>query len=475
MQSIVETRLGKIQGFRRGDVFSFFGVPYAKPPVGESRFAAPQPLTPSTDVLDATQHGFIAPQGPSDLDATMGSFVRHCGEDCLTLTINVPVDVDEAAEKLPVAVWFHGGANMSGAGSLDWYDGAVLASRGRMVVVGVNFRLAALGFLWHPALNTENRSILDQIAALRWIQENIAAFGGDANNVTVFGQSAGGNAIAHMTALPETEGLFQKIILESPSIGRGNHLAADAERIAECVFRHLGLNAAQADFKAQILAKTTDEILAATDAAYAELGAEFGGMLFKPVKDEWHTPEATAESAAKEAARRGLRVMIGTTADEMFAFVRPKTPEEEKRIRRAQFERYDLPDDTFARVAAAGGALVWKYRFDWCTPKAQSPFGACHTIELPFVFGTLDAWKDSPMLAGADRREMEKLSDVMIEHWCRFANKGDFEADDWPRFTCDRPVHKIFDNQENGCQLIDVRNSDENTVVTQKTPEKTPE
>lgn len=449
---IVHAPAGDIRGFLRDGAASFWGVPYAEPPVGERRFLPPEPMKAWDGVFDALQHGPIAPQGPSDLEATMGSFRREWSEDCLTLTINAPLSPEGAMPdpdaKLPVAVWFHGGANISGAGSLDWYDGAPLAKRGRMIVVGVNFRLAALGFLWHPAVNTKNLSILDQIEALRWVQRNIAAFGGDPAKVTVFGQSAGGNAIVHMTAMPETAGLYRSIILESPSIGRGNHLEADAARIAECLMKHLGIDPAADDAAARLRAVPAQAMLEASDRCTAELGREFGGMLFKPVCDAWHTPAAAAEAAAKEAAKRGLRVVIGTTADEMLAFVRPKSEAEAQAIRRAQAERYDRPDDLFARLAAEGGCDVWKYRFDWRAP--DSVFGACHTVELPFVFGTLDAWTDSPMLAGATREAMEKLADEMQKHWCRFIAEGRFDEAEWPRFSPANPIHKIFDNVENG-------------------------
>lgn len=447
-QPIARTRFGLVRGFTHNGIEKFFGVPYCLPPTGSRRFEPPAPLTAWEGVLQATHHSPMCPQGPSDLEAVMGELHRPYGEDSLTLTINTP----STEGHYPVAVWFHGGANISGAGNLDWYDGEELSRRGHLVVVGVNFRLAALGFLYHPAVNTENLSILDQIEALRWIQENIAAFGGDPKRVTVFGQSAGGNAIVHMMGLKETEGLFQAAILESPSIGRANHTRADAMRIAECHFKHLGLDPKDPELKAKIQAKGVDEILKATDACFAEMGREFGGMLFKPVKEEWRTPEATAKAAAQEAVRRGLHVVIGTTSDEMHAFVQPENEAEEKAIRTGQFERYDYPDDLFARLMARGHGKIWKYHFEWKAPKSK--FDSCHTIELPFVFGTLAAWEGSPMLAGADRGEMQKLADTMQTYWCRFFNTGDFDASLWPAFDEQKAMHKIFDNGENSCRPI---------------------
>lgn len=444
----VHTAFGDLKGSLCNGILKFQGVPYARTTAGIHRFCAPQPPDAWSGVRDATRRGPIAPQGPSDLEATMGVERHPYGEDCLTLTINTPT-LDAS---LPVAVWFHGGANISGAGSLDWYDGEHLARRGNIVVVGVNFRLAATGFLYHPGLNTENLSILDQVAALRWVQQNIAAFGGDPRRVRLFGQSAGGNAIVHMMSLPETEGLFEGVILESPSIGRGNHLPEDAVRIAECHMRHLGIDPADAELKKKMQAVPIAKVLEATDACFAEMGHEFAGMLFKPVRGEWHTPEATAEAAAREAVRRRLCIVIGTTAEEMHAFVQPKSETEELAVRRAQFERYDRPDDLFARLAAAGGCPVWKYHFEWRAP--DSKFDACHTIELPFVFGTLRAWENSPMLGSASMTEKQRLCEQMQSHWCRFFSTGAMNEDEWPRFDCNAPVHKIFDNRDNGCREI---------------------
>lgn len=447
-QALVHTENGDIRGFTHNGMLRFFRVPYCKAPVGERRFCRPEPLYRWEGVLDATRHGPMSPQGPSDLELAMGPLHHPIGEDSLTLTITTP----STEGRHPVAVWFHGGANISGAANIDWYDGENLARHGNLVVVGVNFRLGALGFLYHPALNTDNLSILDQIEALRWIKKNITAFGGDPDNVTVFGQSAGGNAIVHMMGLPETEGLFHNAILESPSIGRGNHTKSDAIRIAECHFKHLGLDPKDPALREKINAKSVDEILKATDAVFAEMGKEFGGMLFKPVKDEWASPEATAQAAARGAVKRQLHVIMGTTADEMFAFVRPKNAEEEKAVRLGQYMRYDYPDNLFSLLIAANGCPTWKYQFTWKAP--QSEFKSCHTLELPFVFGTLPSWADAPMLAGASKEEMTRLSQTMMDYWCKFFRNGSFDEKDWPCFEARHCIHKVFDNQTNPCQPV---------------------
>jgi len=447
----VTTKYGSLRGERRKGVSTFRGIPYAKPPVGELRFAPPQPPQPWNGVREAVERAPIAPQPASDLDIPMGPVTLPQSEDCLTLTVNTP----DAGASLPVAVWFHGGANVCGGGDLKWYDGGLLARRGNLVTVNVNFRLGALGFMMYPGLNEKNLSILDQIAALRWVQENIGDFGGDPNRVTVFGQSAGANAIIHMMSLPETEGLFHRVILQSPSIGRANHTHADACLIGAEVLGLLGIDTAKSAGETAALAraKTPEEILEASAKAVERIGRAYGGMLFKPVMDRWNTPEATIEAAVTEAARRSLSIMIGTTRNEFQGFNPCRDAAGKYQNRRNQILRFDGPAMAFATRAANAGCDVWKFRFDW--QAKDTPFEACHCIELPFVFGNLDAWGEKAlMLEGADMGEMERMRDFIQPFWCRFIQNGDQDAAEWPRYSEQKPVHKIFDNKDNGLMEI---------------------
>jgi carboxylesterase type B len=212
MSVIAATDLGALAGEAGDGVVLFRNVPYAAPPTGERRFAAPHPASPWEGIRNATRHGPIAPQPPSRLRAAMGDFERPQSEDCLTLTIATPAADDGTR---PVIVWLHGGAYMTGAGSLDWYEGGVLARDGDCVVVGVNYRLGALGFLHHPAIGVANCALLDMIAALGWVRDHIAAFGGDPGQVTVMGQSAGAHAIMCLLTMPDARGLFHRAILQS--------------------------------------------------------------------------------------------------------------------------------------------------------------------------------------------------------------------------------------------------------------------
>jgi para-nitrobenzyl esterase len=214
---IADTSLGSLRGLWGDQVAVFRNVPYATAPTGDRRFAPPAPSVPWVEMRDASRHGPIAPQPPSRLRIAMGNFDRSQDEDCLSLTICTPAP---DGKPRPVLVWLHGGAWISGAGSLDWYDGARLAREGGIVFVGVNYRLGALGWLHRPGIVDEEAGTLDMIAALSWVRDHIAAFGGDPGCVTVMGQSAGATSIGRLAMLPEARDLFHRAIMQSGGFGR---------------------------------------------------------------------------------------------------------------------------------------------------------------------------------------------------------------------------------------------------------------
>lgn len=443
MKETVRTENGEVKGVMQDGILQFRSIPYAKPPIGNLRFCLPEPYGIWEGVRDAGRRGPIAPQRTSDLDLPMGPVTLPRSEDCLTLSVSTP-SLDDC---LPVAVWLHGGANCYGGGDLEWYDGAKLAGNGKVVVVNVNFRLGPFGFLQYPGMNEQNLSVEDQMLALRWIQKNISAFGGDPKKVTMFGQSAGANAIVHILSRPDSEDLFHQIILESPSLGRGNHLQEDAFKIGRSLIKNLGISAEDKEMvREKLQSFSADEILDAAERIDEELITKHQGMVFKPVMDAWHTPEETVQAAVKAAAKRKIRIVVGTTKEEMYAFF---TCRDEQTLRKAaeiQQMRYDFPAREFACLAAEKGCSVWKYRFDWEAPKSK--FGACHCLELPFVFGNLEAW-DAPMLDGASEEEMKRLVSTMQEAWCGFFR---YEVPDvcvWPEYTKDSCRIKCFDNKEN--------------------------
>ncbi len=311
---VVRTKAGELRGTRENGIAVFRAVPYAAAPVGELRFAPPQPTPSWRGTRDASQDGPIASQGRSRLAHVMGDFERPQAEDCLTLNIWTP-GVDST--KRPVLVWIHGGAFSSGAGSLSWYSGERLAANGDVVVVSINYRLGALGFLYLPGVSSGNLGLLDQIAALRFVRDNIVAFGGDPDNVTVVGQSAGAASIAILMSMPRTEGLFRRAILQSTPFGRIARTPDDAHRIGRRLLEVLGLKPEQAEHLKSV---PPDRFMAA-QGEVARLEKKFANALapFWPVIDGDIIPGEIAP-ALEAGAGAGIDTMIGTTREEMAAF-----------------------------------------------------------------------------------------------------------------------------------------------------------
>ena len=311
---VVRTKAGDLNGARENGVAVFRGVPYAAPPVGDLRFAPPRPAQPWQGVRDARQDGPIAPQARSRLAHIMGDFERPQSEDCLTLTIWTPA---ADAGKRPVLVWIHGGAFGSGAGSLPWYSGERFAANGDVVAVSINYRLGALGFLCLPGVSSGNLGLLDQVAALRFVRDNIAAFGGDPDNVTVVGQSAGASSIAMLMTMPAAGGLFRRAILQSTPFGRMTRTLDDAHRIGQRLLEVLGLKPQQA---AELKALPAPKFVTA-QGELARLEKKFADAMapFWPVIDGDVLPTQVA-TALKSGAGADVEVMIGTTREEMAAF-----------------------------------------------------------------------------------------------------------------------------------------------------------
>jgi para-nitrobenzyl esterase len=443
------TAQGTLRGSVEDGVCVFRGVPYAAPPVGALRFRPPQPVQPWTGERDATRHGPVPPQPPSRLRAAMGDFDRPQGEDCLTLTIATPA---ADAGRRPVIVWLHGGAFWTGAGSLDWYSGVPMARAGDVVVVGVNYRLGALGFMHLPGVSPANLGLHDQFAALEWVSEQIAAFGGDPDNITVCGQSAGGLSVLAMLALPRTRARLRRAIVQSAPFGRMLRPVDAAARIGEAMQRELGISqpAQWADVPAE-----------AINAAQLKVARSMAGFAstapaFIPVSDHEVLGDDVVPAALAGAAERD--VMLGCTRDEMAAFFVPdesmKTASDEAVIgvfRRTfgaaapqalaeyrQRARGGAPGDllgellgdasfqsgmfAMAERLAALGRPAWVFRFDWAAP--GNPYRACHCGELPFVFDTLPCW-DAPMMAGGDPEAIRTLAAQMRDAWIAFARRGD--------------------------------------------------
>ena len=473
---VVRTKAGNLRGVCENGIAVFRGVPYAAAPVGELRFAPPQPVPAWRGVRDASQDGPIAPQGRSRLAHVMGDFERPQSEDCLTLNIWTPAP---DFRKRPVLVWIHGGAFSSGSGSLPWYSGERFAANGDVIVVSINYRLGALGFLCLPGVSDGNLGLLDQIAALRFVRDNIAAFGGDPDNVTAVGQSAGASSIAILMTMPQAGALFQRAILQSTPFGRMSRTLEDAHRIGRRLLEVLGLKPEEAG-KLKSLAFAR---FVTAQGEVARLEKKFADALapFWPVIDGKIFPGEVAP-ALKGGAGTEIDTMIGTTREEMTAFYcideeiakadnaavegvfasvlpsghRPYY-DEIRRMRASGTNAAllgDLMSDAMFRIGslrmaewrADQGRPAYMYQFDWQSPAG---FESCHCLEIPFVFNNFANWKDSPMLKGAKLAETEGLAEAMHSAWIAFARTGSPNhprLPAWPRYRREDRMTMRFDS-----------------------------
>ena len=456
----VATTFGSLRGSEEDGVLCFRGIPYARPPVGELRFRAPEPPEPWQGVKEALEFGPPAmqtaePAARSVLSGMFGPDGRETSEDCLSLNVWTP-GVDGG--RRPVMVWIHGGGFTSGSGSTPLYDGAALARRGDVVVVTLNYRLGALGYLFLEELGGANFGMLDQVAALRWVREEIASFGGDPDEITVFGESAGGKSVETLLAMPAARGLFHRAILEStydPPMEREAAIGS-----AEALLVELGLGAGDADRLRQLPARRLVEARDALQARALESGT--APPPFVPVVDGDVLPEHPRQAVASGVAR-SVPMLIGTNLDEraslgavwreglddekVSAALRLDLPDAERRreairsyreARGARGERaepFDLlvaisTDRMFRfhslEVAAAQARhqpRTYMYLFTWASSADEGRVGSCHALELPFVFGNLQ----TPLgrLADSDRPGAAGLAERMQDAWISFARSGD--------------------------------------------------
>lgn len=466
MAAVVRTAGGLVRGVAvGGGVTAFRGVPYGR----ARRFAAPGPATGWAGVRDAREPGPAAPQWPSRLEPVTGTGGGRLAqsEDCLTVNIWTPAEVGEGAEEgpggpggpagagasaalggpdagaggasgagpgggagvgrggLPVMVWLHGGGFASGSGGEAFYEGGLLAGRGRMVVVTVNYRLGALGYAYlGEEFGPANLGLLDQLAALRWVREQAAAFGGDPGRVTLAGQSAGALSVLALLALPAAEGLFAQAVLESAPAGVAPYSAGRAAGNGRRFLELLGVGPSAEGARA-----ARDVAVGRVLDAQRELGRERAEALSV-------TPPLQLVAAGGlprdlvAAARRDVPLLVGTARDEARAFFPGEPPEV---LAEVTARRFAEPSLRLAERSAEGFA----YRFDWA-PEG-SPLGPCHCVELPFVFGAgVDAgardaaWRAAPLLAGAEPAELRRLTEEVQSAWASFVHTGAPGGTGWP-------------------------------------------
>ena len=442
---------GEVIGRSADGVSSFKGLPFAAPPVGPLRWRPPQAPASWSEPRDAGSVGAICIQAPANGDPGVGP--GSPSEDCLTLNVWTP---DERAESLPVMVWIHGGGYNNGSGTPPLYDGANLARRG-VVVVTINYRLGRLGFFDHPALAAErgadapagNYGVMDQIAALQWVRDNIAAFGGDPDKVTIFGESAGGAAVTQLMVAPNARGLFHRAVVQS-GLGRQRSALLDLDRPGRPSAQSMGVAFAR---QAGLGAEATAEALRALPAErlLTPMPAFYSDNL---LVDGKVVPEDVVQAFA--AGRQApVPLILGTNSAE-FWWIRPSeagaygrtddalTDAEHDALLQAYggqagYDAHVVSDLIFneparhlARLHARAGHPMWLYRFDVVPVSNPEPSGgATHASERPYVFDNLHT-------VGREMGERDdRAATAMADYWTAFAGTGDPNGGGrpaWPEF-----------------------------------------
>lgn len=472
---------GLVSGTRSADgaVLIYRGLPYAAAPIGELRWRPPQPVPPWEGVRPCTEFGPACPQPPSSL----GRSPDRQSEDCLYLNVWAPARVEQPA---PVMVWIHGGGCATGSGALELYHGEQFARHG-IVLVTINYRLGPLGWLAHPLLSAEsergvsgNYGMLDQIAALQWVQRNIAAFGGDPDCVTIFGESAGAASVCRLMISPLAQGLFHRAIAQSggasgynrPLRGSGGR-EETMEQVGERIARELGCDSAP-DPIAALRATSPEKLI---EVAQPAVGLFAKGTKFGWVVDGWAVPD-DPQKLWEQGRQHDVPFMTGSNADEAtvfmgrlglrglggyLAFTRALGGRHAQELRRL------FPASTDAEAVQAITRLVgvasfvaparslvrgmelvdapgYLYHFTRVPPGARfAGLGAFHGCEVPYVFGNLP-----PAMPKVD----DDLSAVMIRTWAQFARTGDPNHDGlplWPVYSSAADEHMQFG------EVVDVR------------------
>lgn len=458
---VAQIAYGPVRGEAEGGVTVFRGIPYAEAPIGALRFRRLQPPRPWTVIRPALDFAPACPQ-VFDPDFTENNQLVQ-SEDCLAVNVWTP-NADH--QKRPVMVWIHGGSFISGSARNTWYDGTQLARRGDVVVVTIQYRLGALGFLDLSALGgpayaaSANLGLLDEVDALKWVQQNIGAFGGDPHNVTVFGESAGGISAALLMVLPEARGLFAKVIIESGAPVFGQSTASSA-KVTQAFMKSAGVHdiaGLQALTMAQVI--ESQRKLFDTGTGDGSFALATDGTVLKG--------NGMALIERGDAAR--VPVLIGTNLDESQYFEvvvdvgqARKPPQlldqqliaafgsHAPTIKNAYFQGdshaygrhvIELNTDVIARMpttrfveALHDRQPVWLYLFNYQSTSTYRPFMAAHGMELPFVFGNLSA-QDVIAFTGRDP-DRERLSTQMQDAWIAFARSGDPNSAGlprWPRY-----------------------------------------
>ena len=475
---VIDTTLGPVRGDHKRGVLRCKGIPFAAPPVGELRFAPPAPAAPWSEVFSAIGRFPIAPQPLAGMEAAAGGggSAEQSEAGCLTLNVWTPAADDG---RRPVMFWIHGGGFTTGAGTIPWYDGTNLATRD-VVVVSCNYRLGALGFLHLADIagsalsGSGNVGLLDQIAALRWVQDNIAAFGGDPGNVTIFGESAGGMSVATLLGTSSARGLFHKAI---PQSGAASNVsgAERATRVAEQVMERL-----RVDDIDGLRAVPAEDLIGAQSAVDDEFGRG-AGLPFQPVVDG-----TVLDRPPLEAVRDGLSadvpLLTGSNAHEMrlFTMLDPRLRSTERERVVALVERhapgrgeamvsayeaeigpdpaqvmeavmtdrvFRIPAIELLEAQSAHTPDTYAYEFRFESTAFGGGLGAAHAVEIPFSFDNIDA-PGASFFIGEPTDAMRRLATAMADAWVSFARHGAPDAGtlpSWPRYDPERRATMALD------------------------------
>ncbi|WP_426435860.1 carboxylesterase/lipase family protein [Bradyrhizobium genosp. P] len=468
----LETPFGRLRGVRSEGVTAFRRIPYAEAPVGRLRFEMPSSAPRWRGVRDAIAPGPIPPQNPSRLDAVMGTYDVEQSEDCLHLDIWTS---HAEGHRAPVLVFIHGGAFMTGGGSLPCYDGGILAKENGLLVVNISYRLGIFGFFSHPGLGGLNLGLHDQVAALRWIAQAISAFGGDPQRITIIGQSAGAFSIAALAATEDGSRLFNRAIMMSAPVGIKLRTVEQARPVADAILDVLGAGSNDVD---KLRTMPVDRVFEGLRILQRKPPASPGDITppFMPVLDDALVQRDPSESIQMGRAH-WCDMMIGVTREEYAAFsisnpsldqlsddaledlIRSQGEDDARttvsnlRSARAPATPRMILGDFYsdriftkqslqiATTQSRLGRKAFTYSFDW---QSSIPgLGACHCIDLPFLFGNIDVWQAAPMVKGADRREVQDLSRLFRGSIAAFAEAGDPNGSGlpkWPAFAAEQTV-----------------------------------
>lgn len=488
---IVETSAGKIQGLFQNKVHSFKGVPYGASTAGNRRFMPPAKPQPWTDVKKTVEYTTRPPQirnpaGGLVPEAAVMEWTGPISEDCLNL--NVWTSGIKDGGKRPVMVWLHGGGFANGSAQFTQYDGANLAAKHNVVVVSVNHRLNIFGFLYLADLGGEkyahsgNVGMQDTVAALQWVKDSIANFGGDAGNVTIFGQSGGGGKVSALLGMPHAKGLFHRAIAMSGSLIRGVP-RGDATESAESVLRRLNLDKSRID---EIQKVPMQQLLELTIAGGR--GSGNVPLRLSPVIDGYSMPadpfapkateisanvplmigstetevtwnanqsyEPLDDAALRNKLKRDLRADDAAT-DRVIAVYRKTRPKASNLdlylIASTDASGFRTGTDTEAdRKAELGKAAVYKYYFQWYSPVREGKLRSMHTMDIPFAFDNVDIGKSTV----GEGKERQPLADKMSAAWVAFAKTGNPNhkgLPNWPAFNTTQRATMIFNNE---CRLV---------------------